>query len=77
MTKEKVSVKRVKTKSMNMYKPGTVEYYRDALANISGSLVDYDGYNTKNAKQMKDLVDDVKEQADKALAHKKLYLTIG
>lgn len=72
---EKVFLERVKSKAINRYEPGTAKYYRDALENISGTLVDYDGYNTKSAKQMKELVDDVKEQAGKALTHKKLYLT--
>ena len=68
MTKEK-------WKKTNIYKPGTAEYYRDQLGNISAVAVHYDGCNVKSAKQMKELIDDLREIANDALDHKKLYCT--
>ena len=64
-----------KGKKINIYKPGTAKYYRDALNNISMVALYYDGFNPKNAKQMKELVDELREMADNALQHKKLYIT--
>ena len=74
--KEKISLEPVRTTGMNIYKPGTAKYYRDALAIISGIAVGYSEYNTKSAKWMKRLVDEMKIEADRALAHKKLYLKL-
>ena len=64
-----------KFKKMNIYKPGTVEYYRDQLGNIVAVTKDYDGFCINSAKQMKELVDDLRDMAEQALNHKKLYCT--
>ncbi len=63
-----------KWKKMNLYKPGTAKYYRDMLELISMVAVRYDGYNPNSAKQMKELVDELKNMANSALNHKKLYV---
>ena len=60
---------------MNIYKPGTAKYYRDMLELISIVAVRYDGYNSNSAKQMKELVDELRSMANDALSHKKLYCT--
>lgn len=60
---------------MNLYKPGTAKYYRDALQTISIIAYDYDGFNIRSAKQMKELVDDLKEVVEMALKHEDMYLT--
>lgn len=64
-----------KLKKTNIYKPGTAEYYRDQLGNISAVAYHYDGYNIKSAKQMKELIDELQGMADDALHYKKLYCT--
>lgn len=63
-------------KLINLCKPGSAKYYRDQLKNIAMVLIDYDGYNPENAKQMRGLLEDIKSMADKALKHKKLYLKL-
>ncbi len=62
-------------KKSNIYKPGTAKYYRDQLVNIQAVAMDYDGYNPQNAKQMKELVDELRKMAGQALLHLKLYVT--
>ena len=65
-----------KEKKMNIYKLGTSKYYRDQLSNISAVAWHYDGYNINSAKQMRELVDELKSMVDDALNHKKLYIQI-
>ena len=57
-------------KSINIYKAGSVPYYRDALEIIVAICYDYDGCRT--AKNLKELIDDIKDYAVKALNKKKL-----
>ena len=57
----------------NLYEPGTPEYYRDTLSNIYIIGRDYDGYDTNNAKQMKELVDSLTDLAKCTLNHEELY----
>lgn len=64
----------IKKKKCNLYKPGSAKYYQDALRNISAVAMYYDGYNSKSAKQMKELVDELIKMANDALNHKKLYV---
>lgn len=59
---------------VELFKPGTAEYYRDVLENIYYIALDYDGYDIKDAKQMKELVDELKNEAKKGLKHKYYYL---
>ncbi len=66
----------MKRNKTNIYKPGTAKYYRDQLVNISAVAYHYDGFNTKSAKQMKELVDDLRIMAENALKHKKLYVCL-
>ncbi|MHA1437955.1 MAG: hypothetical protein ACTSPD_10295 [Promethearchaeota archaeon] len=67
MTKKKEELRPV-----NLFRPGTKEYYRDTLENIIGMTIDYDGYRSK--KGLKSLIDDIRRHAIKALTHKTLYL---
>lgn len=60
-----------------MFKPGSAQYYRDMLELIVNVAYDYDGYNPKSAKQMRELVDELRKMAIDALNHKKLYCGIG
>ena len=69
-------MKKTKWKKINLYKPGSAKYYKDTLKNIHAVAIDYDGFNITNAKQMKELVDDLKKMASDALQHKKLYVTM-
>ncbi len=57
----------------NIFKPGTAKYYRDMLELIAAVAYRYDGYNPNSAKQMKELVDELRKMATDALNHKKLY----
>lgn len=59
-------------KKANIFKPGTKKYYRDALSNIVGMAVDYDGFNSVEG--LKSLIDDMRAHASKALNHEKLYI---
>ena len=59
----------------NRYKPGTAKYYKDQLENIVAVAIDYDGYDPNNAKQMRELVDELKAMAGQSLRHEKLYVT--
>jgi len=61
----------------NIYKPGSAKYYRDMLETISAVAVHYDGCNPNSAKQMRELVDELKKMANDALKHKKLYIQLG
>jgi len=61
-------------KEHNIYRLGSAKYYRDVLQNIRAVCIDYDGYNPQNAKQMKELIDDIKDMAKQALNHEKLYV---
>ncbi|KKK86526.1 hypothetical protein LCGC14_2762340 [marine sediment metagenome] len=63
-------------KKTNLFKPGTANYYRDALNLISCVALCYDGYNPSSAKQMRELVDELKSMADNALEHNKLYCEV-
>ena len=64
-------------KKINLYKVGTADYYRDTLNNIGAIIsVDYDGFNSNSAKQMRELLIDIKRMIQDTLAHKKLYRTI-
>lgn len=63
-----------KENKINLYKPGTAKYYRDQLHNISAVTINYDGYNPHSAKQMRELIDELKSMADDALNHKTLYI---
>lgn len=58
-----------------LFKKGTAEYYREALSYISAIACDYDGYDTKDAAKMKELVDDLRELANKALCGKCLWFS--
>lgn len=60
-----------KFKATNIYKPGTKEYYKDALWIIWALCVDYDGFRT--VKGLKSLIDDIKDTASRARNHKKMY----
>jgi len=67
-------LKKIQAESHNIHRPGSAKYYRDALFNIYAVCFDYDGYNVKNARQMQDLVDEVKDMALSAFQNKKLYI---
>jgi len=64
---------KMKEKKCNIYKPGSAKYYRDMLNTISLVAFGYDGFNPNSAKQMRELVDELKKMADDALGHEKLY----
>lgn len=61
-------------KKYNIFKPGTAKYYKDMLELISAVAYHYDGYNPNSAKQMRELVDELKNMANDALNHKTLYI---
>lgn len=61
-------------KPMNIYKPGTAKYYKDAVDNIGMVLVGYDGYSPTNAKHMRKLLDTIVQLSQDALRHKHLYI---
>ena len=61
-------------KSYNLFRAGSVKYYKDQLENISMVAEAYDGYNPDDAKQMRELVDELAKMANDALNHKKLYV---
>lgn len=61
-------------KKINIYKPGSAKYYRDVLDNIHAVARDYDGFDPNNAKQMKELVDDLCKMAVDGLNHEKIYV---
>lgn len=67
----------MKNKPYNMYRAGSAKYYRDQLSNISAVAICFDGYDPKNAKQMKELVEELASMATDALNHKKLYVRIS
>ena len=61
-------------KEHNIYKPGTAEYYRDAIDVIGQTICDYDSYNPKNPEHMRKLLGEIIEMAERALKNKKLYM---
>jgi len=60
-------------KRVKIHKIGTAKYYKDQIDNIRMVLIDYDGMNTKKASNMRNLLIDIKDMAEKALSHKVLY----
>jgi len=63
----------MKSKSYNLFRAGSAKYYKDQLENISMVAEVYDGYNPDDAKQMRELVDELANMARDALQHKDLY----
>ena len=63
----------MKGEGYNIYKPGTTEYYRDVLQNISAVCIGYDGMDD-SIESLKELVDDLREMALSGLNHKKQYI---
>ena len=62
---------------MNIPKPGTKEYYIDALELITVIALGYDGYNPSSAPQMRKLVNDLVEVAEKALKKETIWVEVG
>jgi len=69
-----VLLKELQLEPRNIYRAGSAKYYRDALFNIYGICFDYDGHNSNNPKQMRGLVDEVRDMALKAFQNKALYV---
>lgn len=69
-------MKEPKFKPVNIYKPGSRKYYRDTLETIVAIGSDYDGYNPKSAKQMKELLDELVKIAVDGLNHEKMYFEL-
>lgn len=65
-----------KPKKYNIYSPDTIDYYRDVLQNIVDITYDYDGYDIEDVQQMKELLDDLKQMAIKALNREELYVKV-
>ena len=65
------TIKSDQFKSINLYKAGSKAYYKDTLSIIACICYDYDGYRT--AKDLKTLIDDIKDYANRALNKDKLY----
>lgn len=65
---------KLKIISCNIHIPGSAEYYKDVLSNIRAVCINYDGYDPKNAKQMKELVDDISDMTLKALNKEIIYV---
>ena len=63
-------LKKIQAEPVDIYRPGSARYYRDALFNIYTVCFDYDGYNPKNAKWMRYLVDEVRDMALSAFQNK-------
>ncbi len=66
------TIKNSEFKLLNLFKTGSKAYYRDALEIIIAICYDYDGYRT--AKDLKTLIDDIKNYAQRALDKKKMCL---